>query len=199
MTSQIKLDQLADRIEKAYRLRHPNWQSTGLTPGVWSTAAARLNATSRGLRSVPIDPELFVAVQNYKSFRRDPWTELAQENSANLYRQAVRRLINQLKAELREELRWSIRFMGSGGSLDNLLTTPRSKASPLTALCMFIQHNRFDLVGQVKAAAEQQHQACPLYRFACKQTIPASLYPNPNGEVLVACGAHSQENSFAWN
>ena len=28
---------------------------------------------------MPLDPELFVAVQSYRSFRRDPWAELAQE------------------------------------------------------------------------------------------------------------------------
>lgn len=199
ITTQTKLEKLADRIERAYRLRFPNWPATGLTPGVWAAAAARLTEAAWGTRSLPIDPELFVAAQSYRSFRRDPWAELAQEGSGKAYRSAIRQVVGQLRDELKRELRWSNRFLRTGGSLEELLSTPQSRVSPLTAMSLFIRHDRFDLVRQVRPAAESQHRACPLYRYACKRTIPADLYPATLPDVAATVGITDQQLAFAWN
>ncbi len=198
-TTQSHLDSLADRIERAYHRQHPRWDATGLTQGVWSAAAVRLNEVAKSGPGFPIDPELFVAVQNYKSFRRDPWCELCQEGAAKRYRLALRKIINQLKAELNSELRWSQRALDSGRSLDEIMAGSKARVSPIAKLVLCHHQRRTDLVELVRPSAEAQHLACPLYRFACRNLIPSPIYPDPQVESTTAVRSVGQTLSFIWN
>ena len=201
LATQTDLDLLADRLEQAYRRRHPNWLATALTPGVWTAAAARLAEVAGSRTSYPVDPELFIAVQDYRSFRRDPWSELTQDVSAKLYRAAVRKIIRQLRLELRAELRWSKRRLVAGHTLEQVLAGSKSRLSPITKLALCLEQDRGDLAAAVRPAAEAQHRACPLYRFACKDCFEADVEFE-----FVSCGhpAHpdllpEQAASFPWN
>lgn len=197
--NQNSLDRVAERIERAYRRRHPNWLATGLTPGVWIAAAVRLTDHSRYGHSLPGDPELFVAVQNYKSFRRDPWRELTQEGALKTYRSAIRKIVQQLKAELARELRWSKRFLAAGGSLEEILAISKSRVSPITKLVLCHHQQRQDLADEIRSAVDAQHHACPLYRFACRDLMPSGCYPDPSTDVMTINGVDRQRYSYAWN
>jgi len=197
--TQNNLDQVAERIERAYRRRHPTWTATGLTPGVWTAAAVRLADVSHGDVSLPIDPELFVAVQNYQSFRRDPWRELTQEGAVKIYRSAVRKIIQQLKAELADEMKRSKRFLEAGGSLDEVLANSKSRVSPITKFVLCHRQKRQDLVEVIRPAAQAQHLACPLYRFACENLVPSLFQPDSTRELMTMPGVGQPNLSFAWN
>ena len=199
ISTQNDLDQLAGRIERAYRRRHPLWTATGLTPGVWTAAAVRLSEVAMGDSILPIDAELFIAVQNYKSFRRDPWGELTQERATKSYRLAIRVIIKQLKKEIAAELKWSQRVLEMGRSLDEVLTSTKSRVSPITKLVLCHREGREDLAQVVRPAAEAQHLACPLYRYALKNLIAHAAYPEPRNEVIKSRDVIAQNRSFAWN
>ena len=197
IASQHSLSSLADRIERAYKRRHPNWLATGLTLGVWRVAATRLYEVAGNHESLPADPELFVAVQNFNTFRRDPWAELTQEEAVQTYQIAIRRIVRQLKKELTLEICWSTRYLKSTGSIDELISMPKSKISPIIKLLLCQQHGRLDLIALLQPAAEAQHLACPLYRIACEHLVPADCYPRPN-HAMAASNAY-QEQAYAWN
>jgi hypothetical protein len=107
--SQDAIRQLAVRIEHAYSRKYPKWLPIGLTPGVWESASARLLEASNRGANIPIDPELFVAVQARNRLAPDPWAELTQQRSLNQYIKALRRIIGQLRRELKGEVRRSRR------------------------------------------------------------------------------------------
>ena len=197
IASQRSLSSLADRIERAYKRRHPNWLATGLTLGVWKVAATRLYEVAGNHESLPADPELFVAAQSFNSFRRDPWTELAQEEAVKTYRVAIRRIIRQLKKELTLEICWSTRYLESTGSIDDLMSLPKAKISPIIKSMLCQQHGRPDLTAIYQPAAEAQHLACPLYRLACEHLVPAHCYPRPN--LAMPSNIAYQEQAHAWN
>ena len=199
IATQSHLDHLAERIEVAYRRRHPIWAPLGLTPGVWLAAAGRLNDVAAIDPASPIDPELFVAVQDYRTFRRDPWRELAQEGAATRYRSAVRKIVKQLKAELEGELDWSKQLLESGRSLDELIAVVKTRVSPIAKLALCVRHDRDDLADQVRPAAEAQQRACPLYTFACRKLIPGLAVDAPEAPAVGGPGLVDQEHSFAWN
>ena len=199
LTTQSHLDQRAARLERAYRRRHPNWLATGLTPGVWGAAAARLMEAGRAGSGLPVDPELFVAVQDCKSFRPDPWAELTQERAARAYRVAIRKIVQQLRAELKAELRWSRRHLLSGQSLDQVFNLTKSRVSPIAKLVLCEEWDRTDLAESVRPAAEAQHQACPLYRLACKDLMTTSAYPAPQPPASSAEPVATPAGAYAWN
>ncbi len=198
-TTQHHLDQLAGRIAQAYHRKHPLWVEIGLTPGVWNSAAIRLNEVAIYHPGLPIDPELFVAVQDYRTFRRDPWCELTQEGSAKVYRATVRKIIKRLRTELATELRRSKRHLAAGRTLDDIMTSTKSRVSPIAKLVLCHDQDRTDLVEAIRPSAEAQHVACPLYRFACKNLMPRSVYPEPQPDLISSPSITDQARSFAWN
>ena len=197
--TQFHFDQLAGRIEAAYRRRHSKWVGTGLTPGVWTAAAGRLSGITAVSPNLPIDPELYVAVQNYKPFRRDPWRELTQEESARRYRSSVRKIVKQLKAELAGELDWSNQLLNTGRSIDDVITVAKSRVSAITKLALCVRHNREDLAAIVRPDAEAQQLACPLYLFACRNLMPDVTQEVPRDKHLSILGITGHSDSFAWN
>ena len=197
ISTQYNLDQLAGRIERAYHRRHPNWVETGLTPGVWTAATLRLLEVAATRSSIPIDPELFVAVQSYKTFRRDPWCELTQEGASKTYQKAIRQIVRHLKKELSAELRWATRYLEATDSLDQLVAHPKSKASPIIKLMLCRQHDRADLAALVRNAADAQHLACPLYQSACQKLMPHEFYPRP--KLVLSSISANPDHSHIWN
>ena len=199
LTTQSHLDQIAARIEQAYQRRHPNWLATGLTPGVWGAAAARLMEVELAGTDLPVDPELFVAVQSYKPFRRDPWAELTQERAAKAYRVAIRKIVKQLRAELKAELRRSRRHLLSGRSLDEVFSLTRVRVSPIAKLVLCEESDRTDLAEAIRPAAEAQHEACPLYRLACEDLLTTTAYPTPQPPATPAVLVATPAGAYAWN
>ena len=179
LQTQDAIGQLADRIERAYRRRHPGWRPVGLTPGLWESAAARLCEAADHDPATPVDPELFVAAQPLAGGRLDPWVELTERRSLDRYLRAVRRIIGQLRGELEGEVRRAERRMGRGATLDQVLATQESRISPLSRYILAHRAGRADLSTRLRAAVEVQDRACPLYRPASRALLPAAAYPAP--------------------
>jgi hypothetical protein len=175
------LDHLAGRIEQAYALRRPRWLRGCSTSRVWYTAALRLWEAHNGdpVR-VPLDPELFVASQPISAPFSDPWTELAHPESARRYRSAVRRIVRQLRAELRRELLAAERSIREGREISGVLGRKNRRLSSLGSYILAQRAGRTDLAGRFAAAAAAQHRSCPLYRTASLAFLPAEYYPDEN-------------------
>ena len=196
--SQDDIGQLAARIERAYRRRHPLWQPVGLTPGVWVSAAARLCEAFEAHPSIPIDPELFVAAQPLTGYRRDPWAELTQRPSRDRYVRSVRGIIGQLRDELRGEVRHAEKRMLRGVTLDRIVADHEPRLSPLSRYILAHRAGRDDLAASLRAAAEAQHRACPLYLSASSNLMPAEAYPRPDQGEDSRAGARF-EVAFSLN
>jgi hypothetical protein len=176
--SQDALDQIADRIERAYRRNYPGWVASGLTPGVWSSAAARLLEIPAEFASYPVDPELFVAVQVRSRFSPDPWSELTQRRSIVRYLKALKRIATQLRDDLNAEVQRAECRMIRGLSLDVVLETEGHRISPLACYILAHRAGRSDLSLKYRASAERQHQSCPMYRLASRSLLPSHAYPS---------------------
>ncbi|WP_435016822.1 hypothetical protein TA3x_004401 [Tundrisphaera sp. TA3] len=178
--TQDAIEQLAERIQQAYRRRYPRWNSIGITPGAWEVAAARMISTVGTGGSIPVDPELFIAAQPQVADAHDPWAELAQEGSVRRYLKAVKRIVGQLRQELRQEVRIAEQKMLRGTTLDQLLASEQASISPLTRYILAHRAGRVDLSSRFRAAAENQHRSCPLYRQAARILLPDPSYPIPD-------------------
>jgi hypothetical protein len=175
------LDQLAGRIEQAYALRRPRWFRGCSTSRVWYTAGLRLwEAHAGDPDRIPLDPELFVASQPISTPLSAPWTELAHPDSAQRYRSAVRRLVRQLRAELKRELVAAGRSIRKGREIENVLGHKTTRLSSLGAYILARRVGREDLAERFAAGALAQHRSCPLYRMASLAFIPAEFYPDEN-------------------
>ena len=175
--SQDAIGLIAARIERAYRRRYPRWLAIGLTPGAWESAASRLLEASSERPSIPIDPELYVAVQAGGGLTPDPWAELTQRRSSRRYLTALRRIIGQLRKELSVEVRLAESRFLRGTSLDQVLAEEEGRISPLTRYILAYRAGREDLSSRHRAAAEDQHRSCPLYRLASRSLLPGHAYP----------------------
>ena len=168
------IEQLADRIERAYLRRRPEWRQAGLDPRLWSAAAAILTEAHRREPWLPLDPELFVASQAPAS---DPWHELTRAASGRQYTSRVRRIVRGLRRELREEIRRVEAAISKGVSLEVILLGPSRQLSALGRFLAATGHDRPDLAARFEAEALRQHAACPLYREAARGLIPGDGYP----------------------
>ena len=176
--SQDAIGLLAIRIEHAYRRRYPRWLAVGLTPGVWESAASRILEASERCPNIPIDPELYVAVQAPGGPTPNPWAELTQSRSLRRYLKSLRTIIGQLRKELKNEVqRAESRFL-RGLTLDQVLAEEGSRISALTCYILAYRAGRHDLSVKHRAAAENQHRSCPLYRLASRSLLPGHAYPS---------------------
>ena len=173
------LDQLADRIEQAYALRRPRWLRECSTSRVWYTASLRLwEAHASDPVQIPLDPELFVASQPISTPLSAPWTELAHPESGRRYRSAVRRIVRQLRLELKRELIAAERSIREGREIESVLGRKNRRLSSLGAYILAERAGRNDLTERFVAGAAAQHRSCPLYRAASLAFIPAECYPD---------------------
>jgi len=196
--SQEAIGELAGRIERAYRRRHPMWQSVGLTPGVWESAAARLYEAAAVHPTIPVDPELYVAVQDRGEPRHGPWAELAQVGALRRYLKAVGKIVGQLRVELRSEVRRAEIRLNRGVPLDQVLASETTRLSPLSRYILAHRAGRPDLSIRWRAAAEGQHRSCPLYRLASRALLPSRAYPTSE-EVLCTRPGVIEIVSFSIN
>ena len=175
------LDHLAGRIEQAYALRRPRWLRGCSTSRVWYTAALRLwESHNADPVRVPLDPELFVASQPISAPFSDPWTELGHPESARRYRSEVRRIVRQLRGELKRELVAAERSIREGREIAGVLGRKNRRLSSLGSYILAQRAGRSDLADRFAAAAAAQHRSCPLYRTASLAFIPAEYYPDEN-------------------
>jgi hypothetical protein len=144
---------------------------------VWSTAAAILVQLHEDDSSLPIDPELYVAIQPAGAAFDDPWVALTQPLAAKRYRTRVRAMIRVLRTELRAEVRFAERRIKAGEAIETVLTTPSKRLSPLG--CYIVAHRAgcTELGEQFRLGAVEQHWSCPLYRAASVPLIPRDCYP----------------------
>jgi hypothetical protein len=197
LATQAALEVLAERIERAYRLRRSGWYRGCSSAGVWSTAAAILVQLHQDDTTLPVDPELYVAVQPVGGPFDDPWVGLTQRSATKRYRTRVRAMIRALRSELRAEVRYAERRIARGEALENVLKTPSKRLSPLG--CYIIAH-RGDcpaLGERFRLGAVEQHRCCPLYRAASLQLIPLELYPgrerSPEEELVATTRQRSPQ------
>jgi hypothetical protein len=175
---------LADRIEQAYMRRYPDWTPARTSAGVWAAAAAGLSMLHRNVPSVPVDPEMFVAVQPKRAWA-DPWADLAQESALRRYRRHVRRIIAQLREEIRDEVRAAERSVRRGSSLATVLSESGGRLSALGRYVLARRAGLYDLAERLRPEAERQHRSCPLYQQACRSLLPTDAYPLPRQTGLL--------------
>ncbi len=174
---QEMIDRLAERIERAFSLRHRPWYSGCSTPRVWAAAAHALwEATSRN-PLLPLDPELYVASQPIHRRFADPWSSLTGPVAANRYESRVRRIIRQLRRELRPEVHRAEVMLQLGHGLARVMKGADSRFSPLGLYITAHRAGRADLAGRLRQRVIQQHDSCPLYRLACQPLLPLDDYP----------------------
>jgi hypothetical protein len=177
LISHRAIEQVADRIERAYRRRHPFWRRAGTDAGAWIAAARAMLALHRSEPAIPLDPELFVACQPDSAPLADPWHELTRPTALSRYRVRVRQIVRNLKRELDEEVRRAERRADRGEHLELILRSRSRQLSPIGRFILAHRAGRPELAEQFRAAAEDQHRSCPLYRDACHGLLPVGAYP----------------------
>lgn len=182
--SQETIDDVAGRIEQAFRLRHPDWSPARSSPGAWAAAAAGLLMMHRAAPTVPIDPEMFVAVQPSRAWS-DPWADLAEGPAFRRYRRHVRAVVAQLREEIRGEVRAAERRLRRGASLEAVLSDLGGALSPLGRYAVALRAGDDGLAERHRPEAERQHRSCPLYRQACRAILPDDAYPLPRRTGLL--------------
>jgi hypothetical protein len=185
LPTQETLDRLADRIEKAFKLRRSNWYRGCSTPRIWSAAATILWQVQAEDPTIPLDPELFVASQPLTASFADPWSSLAQPEAGHRYRLNVRRIIRRLRNELKREVRLTEELLRQGRAFSMIIGSRDARVSPLGLYIVAHRTARPDLAGRLRRGAIEQHHCCPLYRSACLAFLPAELYPMENSNRVV--------------
>jgi hypothetical protein len=175
--NQEVIDDLACRIETAYRLRCSRWRGGCSTERVWDRAAFYLwQAHAEAPESVPLDPALYVASQDISSRFANPWFDLARPEAIRRYRSRVNQIVRQLRAELKKEIGRAERAIRRGDAIHKVLKPRNRRLSPLGCYITALRADRADLAESSTGAAALQHQSCPLYRLASSALIPAEYY-----------------------
>jgi hypothetical protein len=177
LATQDVIEALADRIERAYRLRRPQWHGTCSTPRVWSVAASTLLGAHETDPSLPSDPELFVAAQPEGCPYPDPWSELTQPGSVRRYRKRVREIVRGLRGELTAEVKLAEDRVSSGQTIGRVLLSKTRRISPLARFIVAQRAGRQALANRFRHDAVEQHRSCPLYRQASRTLLPPGAYP----------------------
>jgi hypothetical protein len=126
--------------------------------------------------ALPLDSELFVASQSIVGSLGDPWSELTQPDSGRRYRSQVRRIVQRLRDELSREVKLAVRRMADPRATLEALAKDR-RLSPLGCYIAAHRIGRPEMASRFAHAAAQQDSACPLYRAASLDLLPAHLYP----------------------
>jgi hypothetical protein len=183
--SQIEIDHLAGRIERAYERLGARWNAACSTPRVWATAARILRQCRLDDPTMPVDPELYVAAQGIDPDSSDPWTDLASPRAVERYRRRIGSIIHQLRSELVREIRKAEGSIRRGRPAGEVLAERNPKLSPLGRYIVARRAMRADLAERWSFEALVQHQGCPLYREACLDLLPVDEYPRES-EVVPA-------------
>jgi len=179
------VQELADRIERAYLRRRPTWHRGLAHPRVWSAAAETLVELHAVDSWTPVDPELFVASQPIRG-DADPWRELTGAEPARRYGRRVRQVVRLLEVEIRGEVRRGELLLGSDRPVEHVLRSCRPRLSPLARYLVAHRAGRPELAEAWRGRAAQQHRACPLYRQACRRLLPVGAYPDSPASAWTA-------------
>lgn len=171
------IEVVADRIEQVYFRRHPESVSQVWDGRIWTMAARALLEAHRRASWLPLDPELFVAAQAGRSACSDPWSLLSPAGSISRYRRRVLHIVQSLRKELRAEVRRAESLIRRGEAVDAVVSTEYRWLSPLGRYIVAYRNRRPDLMHTLRDQARHQHDACPLYRLACRTFLPMSVYP----------------------
>jgi hypothetical protein len=177
LPTQKMIDRLAERIERAFTIRHTPWYRGCSTPRLWSAAATCLWQVHREDRRIPLDPELFIASQPLTESFVDPWLVLAHRDAGRRYKKQVRSIIRRLRAELRREISRAENQVREGKQLSVVLRAPDRHLSPLGRFITAHRAGRSDVAERFRSGAIEQHHGCPLYRAACRDLLAAGIYP----------------------
>src|SRR5947209_16287235 len=145
LPTQKTIDRLAERIERAFTIRHTPWYRGCSTPRLWSAAATRLWQVHREDRRIPLDPELFIASQPLTESFIDPWLVLAHRDAGSRYKKQVRSIIRRLRAELRREISRAETQVLAGKPLTAVLRASDQHLSPLGRFITSHRAARVDL------------------------------------------------------
>jgi hypothetical protein len=168
------IQELASRVEIAYRRRSPLWSPGCTGADVWRRAAellCELNATNP---EIPIDPELYVAAQPITG---NPWTMLTFGTSIGRYRRRIGSIVRSLRTEIRGEVLRAERQLNRGMSVETVLLPSNDGLSPLGCFIVAHRAGRPELAAYFRGPAGEQHVGCPLYRQACRSLLPIEAYP----------------------
>ena len=192
LATQGMIDALAERIERAYSLRHSRWHGGCSTPRVWSVAATVLWEVHRDDPALPTDPELFVAAQPAHLPYPDPWYELTGEESAQRYRRRVHTIVRTLRCELSGEVKLAEPLIDSGRAIGRVLRSRNGRISPLGRFIVAYRAGRLALARQFAGDAADQHWSCPLYREASRRLLPPGVYPVPDNDGVMFAPSSSR-------
>lgn len=181
LATQSVIASLAERIERAYRRRRPEWNGSCSSARVWDAAAEALLAVHGREQSMPLDPELYVASQPIESTYPDPWKDLTEPVAMERYRARVRSIVRRLRAELSREVKFAELQIGLGQPVAKVLCSKSRRLSPLGRFVVAHRAGRIQLAGRFLPGAMLQHESCPLYRQACQRLLPEGRYPVPIG------------------
>jgi hypothetical protein len=180
VATQALIDVLAERIERAFRLRRPQWNGSCSTSRVWSVAATILWEAHEADPALPPDPELFVAAQPANSPYSNPWQELACDESVRWYRERVCAIIEVLRSELSAEVMLAEERISAYRSVSKVLLATSRRISPLARFIVAQRAGHHALAGRFRTDAAEQHRSCPLYRQASRELLPpGGVYPIP--------------------
>jgi hypothetical protein len=177
LPTQSVIDGLAERIERAYRLRKAYRHGGCSTDRVWTVAAIELLKIHDSHPTVPVDPELYVAAQSGESFYCNPWLELTQAESGRRYRWKVREIVRSLRAELTREVTLAEERIEAGRSIGKVLKTSGQWLSALGRFIVAQRAGRTVLAQRFLREAVEQHRSCPLYREASSRLLSPGEYP----------------------
>lgn len=177
MESRRYVLEIAIRMESAF-IRRTRRQDSRWSPSAnsWLRLARRLITLSQSNAIFPLDPELFIIVQNDSTLLNLDMPEVEDEAIAH-FADNVNRMISNLQAEISEELRWLEHSGRRGVGMDQLVLSPSRKLTPLSRYIHACRNNRPELAGRLLADVIRQHEICPLYRHACKKWLARQSYP----------------------
>ncbi len=180
LATQTLIDELAARIERAFRLRRPEWCGVGASAGVWAVAARTLLSSRVDTPDLPLDPELYVASQRGDLRFPNPWHELTRPEAIERYRTQVAAIVRRLRVELSGEVRRAEARLAAGCALSVVLNARNRGISPLGCFIVACRAGSVELAQRFISDAVAQHQACPLYRQASSSLLAARAYPVPS-------------------
>lgn len=177
LATQHEIDEVAERIERAYRGHRPGWRGGCSSSRVWQVAAEALLEISATDPSLPSDPELFVLAQPLNPPYPDPWSELTGPDCLRHYRRCVRGIVRGLRRELTAEVRVAEERIVAGRPIGRVLNKPGRAISPLGRYIVARRAGRTALARRFLTDVIAQHHSCPLYRQATAGLLPPESYP----------------------
>lgn len=181
-TSRV-VEDVANRIERAYLHRRPEWGASSLDRRLWVSAASVLIHAHTTAIGVPLDPELFVASQIRPGLASDPWLDLTHRVASVRYLTRIRQIVRSLRRELSEEIRWAEANLTKGAALEVVLFAESRRMTPLSRFLTATRKERPDLADHFREDSLEQHEACPLYRLAAQEFIANEAYPAASWDV----------------